>query len=233
MVRQNTTAILVDGAFYRRRSYALFGDKGPDERASELINYCYRHLFERGEQVSSLYRIFYYDCLPLDKNIYHPFYGRPIDMRHTDTYDWSLKFFDALECKRKVAMRFGQIQERESGFRIKAKTINRLFRGEMSLDDVVASDFEPDFTQKGVDMRIGLDIASLANKRLVSQIVLIAGDSDFVPAAKHARREGIDFVLDPMWQGIRPELNRHVDGVISRVTKHPDPENEPLCMRQQ
>ena len=53
-----------------------------------------------------------------------------------------------------------------------------------------------DLKQKGVDMRIGLDIASLANKKLVDQIVLIAGDSDFVPAAKHARREGIDFILD-------------------------------------
>ena len=46
--------------------------------------------------------------------------------------------------------------------------------------------------QKGVDMRIGLDIASMAFKRQVDQIVLIAGDSDFVPAAKLARREGIE-----------------------------------------
>ena len=42
----------------------------------------------------------------------------------------------------------------------------------------------------------GLDIASIAHKRLANQIILIAGDSDFVPAAKQARREGIDFVLD-------------------------------------
>ena len=32
-------------------------------------------------------------------------------------------------------------------------------------------------------MRIGIDIASLAFKQQVTQIVLIAGDSDFVPAA--------------------------------------------------
>ena len=47
-------------------------------------------------------------------------------------------------------------------------------------------------------MRIGLDIASLAYEKQVNQLVLISGDSDFVPAAKLARREGIDFVLDPM-----------------------------------
>ena len=30
------TAILVDGAFYRKRAYHLFGDKSPAERAKEL-----------------------------------------------------------------------------------------------------------------------------------------------------------------------------------------------------
>ena len=42
--------------------------------------------------------------------------------------------------------------------------------------------------------------------------MLIAGDSDFVPAAKLARREGIDFILDSMHQGIRSTLNEHIDG---------------------
>ena len=32
--------------------------------------------------------------------------------------------------------------------------------------------------QKGVDLKIGIDIASLAYKKLVDQIVLISGDSD-------------------------------------------------------
>ena len=38
----------------------------------------------------------------------------------------------------------------------------------------------------------------MAYKHQVDQIVLISGDSDFVSAAKLARREGIDFVLDPL-----------------------------------
>jgi uncharacterized LabA/DUF88 family protein len=44
---------------------------------------------------------------------------------------------------------------------------------------------------------------------------LISGDSDFVPAAKLARREGIDFILDPMGQVIRDDLSEHVDGIRS------------------
>ena len=38
----------------------------------------------------------------------------------------------------------------------------------------------------------------MSYKRQVDQIVLVAGDSDFVPASKLARREGIDFILDPL-----------------------------------
>lgn len=36
-----------------------------------------------------------------------------------------------------------------------------------------------------------------------------------VPAAKLARREGIDFILDPMWNPIHPSLNEHIDGLRS------------------
>jgi uncharacterized LabA/DUF88 family protein len=86
----------------------------------------------------------------------------------------------------------------------------------------VDDDFEYSAIQKGVDMRIGLDIASLSLKHQVDQIVLVAGDSDFVPAAKLARREGIDFILDPLWSVVHPSLYEHVDGVRSTC---PNPQN--------
>jgi uncharacterized LabA/DUF88 family protein len=69
--------------------------------------------------------------------------------------------------------------------------------------------------QKGVDMRIAVDISSLAMKKQVNQIVLVSGDADFVPAAKLARREGVDFILDPMWGKIQPNLYEHIDGLRS------------------
>ena len=68
-------------------------------------------------------------------------------------------------------------------------------------------------------MRLGIDIASVAFKKQVNQIVLISGDADFVPAAKLARREGIDFILDPMWAPIRPQLYEHIDGLRSVCQK--------------
>lgn len=73
--------------------------------------------------------------------------------------------------------------------------------------------------QKGGDMRIGIDIASLALKRQVSTIILVAGDSDFVPAAKMARREGMEFILDPLWQQVNSDLFEHIDGLQSGLTR--------------
>lgn len=71
-------------------------------------------------------------------------------------------------------------------------------------------------------MRIGIDISSLAYKKQVDRIILISGDSDFVPAAKQARREGIDFILDPMQATIKDDLYEHIDGLRSKVHRHKD-----------
>nr|WP_249406856.1 NYN domain-containing protein [Pantoea agglomerans] len=60
-----------------------------------------------------------------------------------------------------------------------------------------------------------MDITTLAYEKLVDVIVLVAGDSDFVPAAKHARIKGIDFILDPLRQSVTPSLSEHIDGVQS------------------
>lgn len=73
--------------------------------------------------------------------------------------------------------------------------------------------------QKGVDMRIAIDIASLTLKKQVSTIVLVAGDSDFVPAAKLARREGMEFILDPLWQSVNDDLFEHIDALQSGLKR--------------
>ncbi|MGA1836474.1 NYN domain-containing protein [Herbiconiux sp. 11R-BC] len=96
------------------------------------------------------------------------------------------------------------------------------------ISDLAESDFTLDITQKGVDMRLGLDIATLAANGQVNQIIMIAGDSDFVPAAKHARRAGIDFVLDPMWAQISESVHEHIDGLWECVRREPRNLDDPL-----
>lgn len=98
---------------------------------------------------------------------------------------------------------------------LKPDTVKNLFRKKKTITELDERDFSLSVEQKGVDMKIGLDIASLSYKKQVNQIILISGDSDFVPAAKLARREGIDFILDPMWAPIKPDLFEHIDGLRS------------------
>lgn len=78
------------------------------------------------------------------------------------------------------------------------------------------SDFVPAIEQKGVDLRIGLDIARLALRDMVRALVVVTGDSDLVPAFKFARREGVRVYLDHLGHSVRPELKAHADIVISR-----------------
>ena len=79
-----------------------------------------------------------------------------------------------------------------------------------------AQDFVPDIEQKGVDLRIGLDIARLALREKVRVIVVVTGDSDLVPAFKFARREGVRVYLDTLGRTthVRRELKAHADVVL-------------------
>lgn len=206
----SVTAILVDGAFYRAR-FAKSGEHSPQEAADALVRYCSRHLHERSLS-HTLYRIFYYDCPPSRKKIFHPLQNRTYDLSKTPQYQWMCDFLDALLQKRKVALRLGYLDEVNAAYTLRPDVARDLVLKKRSLDSLTDSDFIPSFKQKGVDMRIGMDIASLAYKRQVSQIVLIAGDADFVPASKLARREGIDFVLDPLGHPIKNDLFEHIDG---------------------
>lgn len=97
------TAILVDGGFYRRRAQKVFGDISAQDRAIELSDYCKRHLNTHGEKNKELYRIFYYDCAPTSKRIFHPFLQKQIDLSKTELYTWTNQFLNELKKKRKFA----------------------------------------------------------------------------------------------------------------------------------
>lgn len=215
------TAILVDGDFFLRRHRDHFGAQSPLEVARELHRLCLAHLSpkkprrepEKEVERRELYRIFFYDCPPLTKKVHNPISKQAIDFAKSRTAAWRTQFHDELRRKRKVALRLGYINERSGAWQIRPEKTKELLAGRTELSALTERDVYYDVHQKGVDMRIGIDIASLAYKRFVRQIILISGDSDFVPAAKLARREGIDFVLDPLGANIRPDLFEHIDGL--------------------
>ncbi len=207
------TAILVDGGFYRRRAQIMLGEKSAVDRAKELENYCRRHLAEKNQPPHDLYRIFYYDCPPMTKKVYHPFLKQQVDFSKSDLYSWMESFLDELKHRRKFALRMGKLADSQACYTLRPDVVKKLCNGRIQFEDLTESDFMITVDQKGVDMKIGLDIASMSYKKQVDQIVLISGDSDFVSAAKLARREGIDFVLDPLGAPIKPDLFEHIDGL--------------------
>lgn len=243
-MNNDKTAIFVDGAFFIRRAWHIFGELAPEELASKLWSYSLRHIFPMHAQerealsdkernirdtadfhhaLEHLYRIFFYDCPPLNKKMHHPITKKCIDFSKSEKALWRLDFHEALREKRKVALRLGEIDNTNCAWTITPQKIKELYTHKITIDELQEDDYTLTSKQKGVDMRIGIDIASVAYKKQASRIVLISGDSDFVPAAKLARREGIDFILDPMHAPIKEDLHEHIDG---KRTVFPRPRNK-------
>lgn len=174
------------------------------------------HLYSKsGRRIAHLYRIFFYDCPPLSKKVHRPVSKRSHDFAKDHTSQFRNALHREIKQLRKTALRLGRRDEENASWQINPDKLKQLIAGRVQFNDLTDDDFTFYAKQKVVDMKIGLDIASIAHKRLATQIVLVAGDSDFVPAAKQARREGIDFILDPMWNHINPDLNEHIDGLHS------------------
>lgn len=129
--REVTTAILVDGAFYRRRAYNFWGEKSPTERADELYEYCMGLLHNKREQ-RNLYRLFYYDCPPIDNNVFHPIQGKTVNLGKTPDYKWMNDFFQELRHKRKVALRLGNLSTSDLCYNIKPESFKKLLSGDKS-----------------------------------------------------------------------------------------------------
>jgi uncharacterized LabA/DUF88 family protein len=84
-------------------------------------------------------------------------------------------------------------------------------------NDITAPDiqhdehFAPNLKQKGVDIKIGLDVAWASFNRLARNIILITGDSDFIPVIKTARRNGVFVYLMTLGHNVKLELCENVD----------------------
>ena len=226
-------AIMVDGAFFLKRARGFWGHQSPEAMASILYKYCQSHVRHSKVECSDveLYRIFFYDCPPPNIDIHHPVTKEFIHFGKSAQAVWRSQFHTELKRLRKVALRLGHVDEENHSWIISGSATKDICSGKRTKDELEEKDVRLDIRQKGVDMRIGLDIASVTFKKQADQIILVSGDSDFVPAAKLARREGIDFVLDSMKQKIKADLFEHIDGLYTEVNddgsmKHPLPMEE-------
>lgn len=222
------TAILIDGGFFIKRYSCIKGfekSDTPEQVAKNLVSYCFKHIqrINRYRErynlpPTELYRIFFYDAQPFDGDSHNPISGKSVSFKKTDVYKFRHSLFTELKKQRKIALRLGFLKNSSRLWSIKSRHTKPLISGKIEISDLTENDLEYPLSQKAVDMKIGLDIATLAFQSQVSQMVLIAGDSDFVPAAKFARKEGVDFILDPMLNNIDPSLHEHIDGLMTIKT---------------
>jgi uncharacterized LabA/DUF88 family protein len=157
----------------------------------------------------SVFRVYFYDAPPYEGTASNPISGAITNFSATVAARQNQALLQSLELQSNFAVRRGTLML--SGWKLGNAAIRSLAAGARP---IAANDFVPDMGQKGVDMRIGLDIAWLSLKRIVDSVVLVTGDSDFVPAMKFARREGLRVYLEAMGHAVRRELKVHADIVL-------------------
>ena len=118
-----------------------------------------------------------------------------------------------------MALRLGRSAWINKNWLINPDKIKDILKKKISIEDLTEIDIKPHIEQKTVDMKIGLDIATIALKRLADVMIIITGDSDIVPALKFARSEGMQVGLDPLWRPVSSDLSEHVDFVGTRCNK--------------
>ena len=115
------------------------------------------------------------DTLDLLRTYYYdslPYQGNPPTQEERDRFARKRSFFQALRRIERFQVREGRLA----------------LRGYDNRN-------QPMFQQKRVDLMLGLDFALLSSKRQITHAVLLAGDSDFIPAVEAAKQEGISVWL--------------------------------------
>ena len=92
----------------------------------------------------------------------------PPTQQESIRYSSQRRFFQALDSLPRYTVRLGRLAYRGS-------------------DDYG----QPRFEQKRVDILLGVDLVQLAAKQAIQEAVLVAGDSDFIPAVVAAKFEGV------------------------------------------
>jgi uncharacterized LabA/DUF88 family protein len=182
------TAILVDGEFF---SIALRHNLNLVGRLSAAQIYKHAHLLVDAAN-EEVWRIFYYDSRPYAGHERHPVTGKVIDFANTPLARARERFLNELGQMDLVALRCGETRPR--GWQLSETYLKRLAQSSL-IPPPSAADYELRFEQKGVDMRIGIDVATLSLNRYVDRIVIASNDTDLVPALKIARRYGVQIVI--------------------------------------
>lgn len=201
---------MIDGYFmFKRVEYLrLFYYTG-----KEIWHYCQKHLRKEDE----FYRIFYYDTDSIQKKVHNPISNKLIDFASTPASKARNELLRSIKYSPNMALRLGIPSWPKNEWLLEPDKLIELLNKKITVDDLTPKDIKPKIEQKQVDIKIGLDLALIAIKKLADILVIITGDVDFVPVLKFARREGMQVCLDSMGAHVKNELREHVDHVRTQI----------------
>lgn len=208
---------MIDGWFMRKKVYVTkaFAYNGPNIR-----RYCKKHLRKNSYSFDDqIYRIFYYDTEPLLKKGQNPISKESIDFSKTPVAKQQMDLLESIKRTPNFALRLGRTVWRNNEWILNPHKFKELLSGKIKVCDLTSADVKPRIEQKAVDMKIGLDIAMIATKKLADVLIVITGDCDIVPALKLARIEGMMVGLDPLNHTVSSELTEHVDFVKTYIKR--------------
>ena len=182
--------VLIDGGYLRVRAR-----KADREYTPQFITAFARATLHADEV---MLRALYYDCAPYNGSVKKPISGTSRKFTGTDSWMNTLASEDLFAVRRGVLKFRGWVPKS----RVSSPPVD--------------TDFSPKFEQKGVDMKIGLDVAAYSYGRLVERIILVSNDTDCVPALKMARKNGLQTVVAyPEGASVAAELRYHADFIRS------------------
>lgn len=207
MLSKTRFAILVDGGFALKK---LREAKKRFPTADDIEDMCSKLRAHPQLDELDLLRIYFYHAPPASDVVVNPIDKKKLNLATTSIFAENESLLDKLEMKPDFALRLGEtvVYDRRLG----SSAMKSLAKNPRS---ITANDLVPNITQKGVDLRIGLDIARLSLRAMVSVILVVTGDSDLVPAFRFARREGLRVYLDTLGHGVRRDLKAHTDLVLA------------------
>lgn len=194
-------AVIIDGGFARKVFQKYFKKKNIPT-SDQIIALGQKVLTPEEE----LFRIYYYDCPPFEKDLRKPVSG--VKFKDEVFIRSGKEYLAGISTQDHIAYRSGELKF--GGWTLKTSKLNEIVSTKRAVAD---DDFQPVFKQKRVDMKIGLDIAWLSIRKIVDRILLVAGDSDFIPAMKLARIEGVLITVVPLKNNITRDMREHADEV--------------------
>jgi uncharacterized LabA/DUF88 family protein len=190
---------MIDGGFFKKK-FLSAKNFPPDSQATKTFG---EHVHSKHCKNCELLRIYYYDCYPAKGKFINPVSRVPYDLEKTIAYKNGVHFLDELKRTDYFAVREGVLKV--FGWKLvpnaRPQTGGAFLPGNYRLD----------MKQKGVDTKIGLDIAWIGFQRIADRIVMVTGDSDFLPAVKLARRQGIQVFLLTLGHSVAKDLLDNAD----------------------